>query len=126
MKASMLDDIEFESQYDPRAKSSLADTRTNVLMAGDIFAVFDRHGDFGTTASTGQGLFYKESRHLSKWVLRFARDCFLLLGSNVTADNARLSVDLTNPEMRLSEQRTLRRGLLHVLPVDVRLGQQLL
>ena len=114
MKAPMLDIIEFESQYYVRAKSSLADTRTNVLMAGDTFAVFDRRGDFRTMASTEQGLFYKESRHLSKWVLRLAQNYFLLLSSNVRADNALLSVDLTNPEMRLGEQKTLRRGVLHV------------
>jgi glycogen debranching enzyme len=110
----MLDVIEFESQHYVRAQSSLADTRTHVLMAGDLFAVFDRQGDFRTVASTEQGLFYKESRHLSKWVLRLGQDYFLLLSSNVRADNALLSVDLTNPEMRLSAQKPLRRGALHV------------
>jgi glycogen debranching enzyme len=114
MKPPMLDIIEIESQYYVRAKSSLADTRTNVLMAGDIFAVFDRQGNFRTTGSTQQGLFYKESRHLSRWVLRLAQDYFLLLSSNVRADNALLSVDLTNPEMRLGEQGTLRPSVLHV------------
>jgi glycogen debranching enzyme len=110
----MLDVIEIENQYYVRAKSSLADTRTNVLMAGDTFAVFDRQGNFRTMASTQQGLFYRESRHLSKWVLRLAQDHFLLLSSSVRADNALLSVDLTNPEMRLGEQSTLRRSVLHV------------
>jgi glycogen debranching enzyme len=114
MKAPMLDVIEIENQFYVRAKSSLADTRTNVLMAGDTFAVFDRQGNFRTTGSTEQGLFYKESRHLSRWVLRLAQDYFLLLSSNVRADNALLSVDLTNPEMPLGEQRTLRRAVLHV------------
>ena len=108
----MLDVIEIENQYYVRAKSSLADTRTNVLMAGDTFAVFDRQGNFRTMASTQQGLFYRESRHLSKWVLRLAQDHFLLLSSSVRADNALLSVDLTNPEMRLGEQSTLRRSVL--------------
>jgi glycogen debranching enzyme len=110
----MLDVIEIENQYYVRAKSSLADTRTNVLMAGDTFAVFDRQRNFRTTGSIEQGLFYKESRHLSRWVLRLAQDYFLLLSSNVRADNALLSVDLTNPEMRLGEQGTLRRAVLHV------------
>jgi hypothetical protein len=55
MKAPMLDVIEIENQYYVRAKSSLADTRTNVLMAGDTFAVFDRQGNFRTMASTQQG-----------------------------------------------------------------------
>ena len=50
MKAPMLDVIEIENQYYVRAESSLADTRTNVLMAGDTFAVFDRQGNFRTIA----------------------------------------------------------------------------
>jgi glycogen debranching enzyme len=114
MKTPMLDFIEVENQHYVRAKSSLSDPSTNVLMAGDTFAVFDRRGDFRTKASTEQGLFYNESRHLSKRVLRLAQDYFLLLSSNVRADNALLSVDLTNPEMVVSQQRTLRHSVLHL------------
>jgi glycogen debranching enzyme len=114
MKTPMPDVIQFESQPYVRAKSSLVDTRTNVLMAGDIFVVFNRHGDFRTMASTEQGLFYKESRHLSTWVLRLAQDYPLLLSSNVTVDNTLFSADLTNPKMQLSDRKELRRGLLHV------------
>ena len=108
------DVIEVEQQFYIRASSSLADDRTRVLLNGDTFAVFDRQGNFRTTWSTDQGLFYKESRHLSRWMLRLAQDYFLLLSSNVRADNALVSVDLTNPEMRLGEQSTLRRSVLHV------------
>src|SRR5258708_10597347 len=68
----MTDIIEIENQYYIRAQSSLADNRTRVLMRGDAFAVFDRHGDLHPIGLNEQGLFYKEARHLSKSVLRLA------------------------------------------------------
>jgi hypothetical protein len=57
MQTPSFDVIEIENQYYVRAQSSLADNQTNVLMTGDLFAVFDRRGDFRTLSSTKQGLF---------------------------------------------------------------------
>jgi glycogen debranching enzyme len=113
MQKQSLDVIEVENQYYVRAQSSLADNQTNVLMAGDLFAVFDRHGDFRTLSSTEQGLFYKEMRHLSRLVLRLKDHALLLLSSSLRLDNAIFTVDLTNPELPLTDHRELRRGTLH-------------
>jgi glycogen debranching enzyme len=107
------DVIEIENQYYVRAQSSLADNQTNVLMTGDLFAVFDRHGDFRTLSSTEQGLFYKEMRHLSRLVLRLKEHALLLLSSSPRLDNAVFIADLTNPDLRLTDHRELRRGTLH-------------
>jgi hypothetical protein len=92
----MLDIVEVENQYYVRAQSSFADNQTKALMSGDIFAVFDRRGDFRTMVSTEQGLFYKEMRHLSRLVFRLEEGALLLLSSSVRLDNAILAVDLTN------------------------------
>ena len=89
----MLDIIEVENQYYVRASSSFADNQTKALMSGDIFAVFDRRGDFRPKVSTEQGLFYREMRHLSKLVLRLEEGALLLLSSSVRLDNAVLAVD---------------------------------
>ena len=113
MQKQSFDVIEVENQYYVRAQSSLADNQTNVLMAGDLFAVFDRHGDFRTLSSTEQGLFYKEMRHLSRLVLRLKDHALLLLSSSLRLDNAIFTVDLTNPELPLTDHRELRRGTLH-------------
>src|ERR1700731_3708662 len=93
--------IEIENQSHIRAQSSLADNRTRVLMRGDAFAVFDRHGDLHPIGLNEQGLFYREARHLSKSVLRLAETQLLLLSSTVRDDNALLSVDLINPDLQL-------------------------
>jgi glycogen debranching enzyme len=110
----MTDIIEIENQYYIRAQSSLADNRTRVLMRGDAFAVFDRHGDLHPIGLNEQGLFYKEARHLSKSVLRLAVAPLLLLSSTVSDDNAYLAVDLTNSDLDLPSGETLLRGSLHI------------
>src|SRR6202045_591465 len=110
----MMDIIEIENQYYVRAQSSLADNRTRVLMQGDAFAVFDRHGDLHPIGLNEQGLFYREARHLSKSVLRLAETQLLLLSSTVRDDNALLAVDLTNQDLQLPSGETLLRGALHI------------
>jgi glycogen debranching enzyme len=113
MQTPSFDVIEIENQYYVSAQSSLADNQTNVLMTGDLFAVFDRRGDFRTLSSTEQGLFYKEMRHLSRLVLRLEEQAPLLLSSSVRRDNAVFTADLTNPDLRLTDRRDLGRGKLH-------------
>jgi len=110
----MTDIIEIENQYYIRAQSSLADNRTRVLMRGDAFAVFDRHGDFHPIGLNEQGLFYREARHLSKSVLRLAETQLLLLSSTVRDDNALLAVDLINQDLQLPSGETLLWGALHI------------
>jgi glycogen debranching enzyme len=109
----MLDIIEVENQYYVRAQSSFTDRQTKVLMSGDIFAVFDRRGDFRRLVSTEQGLFYKEMRHLSSLVLSLQEGGLLLLSSSVQLNNAALAVDLTNAERLVSGRKDQPPGTLH-------------
>jgi len=92
----------------------LADIQTRVLMRGDLFAVFDRCADLRPLGSGGHGLFYNESRHLSKSVLRLVNGPLVLLSSMVTEDNAKLGVDLTNPDLDLPGGRKLPPRSLHI------------
>ncbi|MBV9391401.1 MAG: amylo-alpha-1,6-glucosidase, partial [Verrucomicrobia bacterium] len=110
----MNDVIEIENEYYIRATSSLADKRTRVLMHGDMFAVFDRNGDFQPLGSGEHGLFYKEMRHLSRLSLRLPDNRLLLLSSTIREDNAVLSVDLTNPDMQLKNGDHFPHSTVHV------------
>jgi glycogen debranching enzyme len=83
-------------------------------MRGEAFAVFDSHGDLDPHGLTDQGLFYRESRHLSKAVLRLAEIPLILLSSTVRDDNALLFVDLTNSEIEPPRGEKLPRGTLHI------------
>jgi glycogen debranching enzyme len=110
----MPDIIELGNQTYIHTRSPLIDIQTRVLMRGDLFGVFDRCGDLRPLDSGGHGLFYDESRHLSKSVLRLASGPLVLLSSAVTQDNARLIIDLTNPDLDLPDGRTLSRRSVHL------------
>ncbi|HEX6563072.1 MAG TPA: amylo-alpha-1,6-glucosidase [Chthoniobacterales bacterium] len=105
----MSDIIELGNEFYIRARSSLADIQTRVLMRGDLFGVFDRCGDLRAIGSGGHGLFYSESRHLSRSVLRLASGSLSLLSSAVAQDNAHLIIDLTNPQLELPDGSILAR-----------------
>lgn len=107
------DVIEVGQQFYIRASSSLADDRTRVLLHGDTFAVFDRGGDIQPVGVGQQGIFFRETRHLSRLDMRVHGMRPLLLSSTIREDNVLFAVDLTNPDIRLDVCK-LPRGTLHV------------
>jgi glycogen debranching enzyme len=108
------DVIEVGNQFYIRARSSLADSRTLVLLHNDTFAVFDRYGDIQPIGMGQQGIFHQETRYLSRFELRINGRRPLLLSSTTREDNVMLSVDVTNPDMELSSGEHLQNGILHV------------
>lgn len=108
------DVIEVEQQFYIRASSSLADDRTRVLLNGDTFAVFDRGGDIHPLGLGQQGIFHKETRHLSRLELRVDNIRPLLLSSTVREDNVLFAIDLTNPDLKMASGYELPRGTLHI------------
>ena len=112
----MSDIVRLADEYYVRASSALADDRTRVLKYGDIFLIANRFGDIEHLGASRFGLFYAESRHLSRFSLRLNQLQPLLLGSAVGEDNAFLAVDVTNvdsPEPS-SPDADLPRGSVHV------------
>jgi glycogen debranching enzyme len=114
IKAQNRDVIEVNQQFYIRASSSLADDRTRVLLAGDTFAVFDRSGDIQPVGFGQQGIFHKETRHLSRLELYICGVRPLLLSSTIREDNILFGVDLTNPDINLPSGELLPRGTLHI------------
>ncbi len=110
----MTDIVRFEDQYYVRASSALADDRTRVLKYGDTFAVLNRYGDIEPLGSSQFGLFYVESRHLSRFTMTINGRLPLLLSSTIREDNAFLSVDLTNVDSPSGNGEYLSRGLIHI------------
>src|SRR5665213_1514855 len=108
------DVIEVGQQFYIRASSSLADDRTRVLLHGDTFAVFDRSGDVHAIGVGQQGIFHKETRHLSRLELKVCGVRPLLLSSNIREDNIVFGVDLTNPDLNLAGGNDLLRGTVHI------------
>jgi glycogen debranching enzyme len=85
------------------------------LKHGDSFAVLDSHGDVGASANGPDGFFHCDTRFLSRLELRLNRMAPLLLCSNVSDDNSTLTVDLTNPDTFMDNQRVLRKDTLHIV-----------
>lgn len=108
------DVIAVGSHFYIRAESSLADDRTRVLLDGDTFAVFDRLGDIQPLGLGQQGIFYRDTRHLSRLQLEICGRRPLLLSSTIREDNLLLGVDLTNPDLTLEDGHFLPRGTLHI------------
>jgi glycogen debranching enzyme len=110
MSTDLPDIITVGDQHYIRARSFLAGGRRHVLLSGDTFAIFDRFGDFSPIGEFG--LFHCDTRHLSTFTLRVNGQRPRFLSSTIRNDNALLSVDLTNPEMRSGDQ-LIRYGTVH-------------
>src|SRR5918993_4932414 len=102
------------SEHYIEAQTSLVERPLRTLKAGDAFAVLDAHGDCGTVPDSPEGLFFRDTRYLSRFELRLAGRRPLLLGSVIQDDNAALTVDLTNPDVRLGDEHALPRDLIAI------------
>lgn len=108
------DVIEVGQQFYIRASSSLADDRTRVLLNGDTFAIFDRSGDIQPVGFGQQGIFHRETRHLSRLELHICGVRPLLLSSTIREDNILFAIDLTNPDLTVESGEFIARGTLHI------------
>src|ERR1700684_4492332 len=81
----------------------------------DTFAVLDSYGDIVATPGGPNGLFYQDTRYLSRLELLINEKCPLLLGSHIRDDNSALVVDLTNPDLILDQHVVLEKDTVHIL-----------
>jgi glycogen debranching enzyme len=102
-----------EDRYSIAARSALT---TRVLKHGDMFGVFDRHGDIRSMGMRGaEGLYHEGTRFLSLLRLRLSEERLLLLSSTVRENNLVLAADLTNPDLVRNSDPPIAYGALHVL-----------
>jgi len=86
-----------------------------VLKQDEVFGVFDRFGDVDSSQHPANGVYYNDTRFLSRSQVRFAGSRPLLLSSTVRRDNVLLGVDLTNPDLYAPDHTLfLPRGSLHI------------
>lgn len=105
--------IRVKEEFYVLATSALADNRPRVLKYGDTCGVFDWHGDILSAGYLAHGLYYRETRHLSRLVLRFEGKSLELLSSNVKNKNSFFAVDLTNLDLSTDGKVELPRGSIH-------------
>src|ERR1051325_7083278 len=106
--------IRVRNEFYIRSSSARVEVRTRVLKQGDMYAVFDRFGDIETFGTGELGLYYQDTRFLSRQTLKLGKDRPLLLSSTVREDNAVLAVDATNPDVWRDSEIIVPRGTIHV------------
>ena len=110
---SLVDLIPEAPFYIPATGPTSRPRRT--LKHGDCFAVLDSHGDIGATAGGPDGVFYADTRFISRLEMHLDGMQLLLLGSSVRDDNMVLTVDLTNPDMYFEKRLLLPKDTLHIV-----------
>src|SRR5438876_11691025 len=106
--------IRVRNEFYIRSSSARVDVRTRVLKQGEVFAVFDRFGDIETFGTGELGLYYQDTRFLSRLTLKLGKDRPLLLSSTVREEHAVMAVDATNPDSWRDGEIVIPRGTLHV------------
>jgi len=97
------------------AAASLQGQRPRTLKHGDTFGLFDHSGDALSGPGSAEGIFHRDTRHLSYLYLSIAGRRPILLSSTLRDDNAALICDLTNPDLYDEEGRlVLGHDLIHV------------
>ncbi|MDJ1157536.1 amylo-alpha-1,6-glucosidase [Chelatococcus sp. SYSU_G07232] len=103
------------AQFFIPAAASLQERRPRTLKHGDTFAVFDHNGDALSGPGSPEGLYHRDTRHLSHLCLTVQGARPLLLSSTLRDDNATLTCDLTNPDLFDAEGRlALEHDLIHI------------
>ena len=95
-------------------QKSLVDRPMRTLKHGDAFAVLDGLGDVGSQPDTPEGLFFRDTRYLSRFEVQFEGRRPLFLSSVLQNDNSALSVDLTNPDIRIGDGDPIPRDLIAI------------
>ena len=95
-------------------EGSLVQRALRTLKDGDAFTVFDNYGDIGVIDTGPEGLYFNDTRFLSRYELRFEGKRPLLLSSVVQDDNAALSVTLTNPDVHIDGVISLPRDTIAI------------
>lgn len=85
-----------------------------ILKQNDCFAVLDNHGAIGCASDEAGGLFYNDTRHLSRLAVLINGKEPLLLGSTLRDDNLNLRADLTNPDVLDDDGIELLKDTVHI------------
>lgn len=107
--------IRIKDRYYILAKSSIAEEKTRVLKSNNMFGVFRQNGDIGTYGWEEHGLYFEDTRFLSKLTLNIENHHPLLLSSVIKDDNQMLVVDSTNPDIGKDGKILINKGDLHFL-----------
>ena len=102
-------------QFVVPAATSLQERQLRTLKHDNMFAVFNQNGDAQADAGNPTGIYYCDTRYLSRFSLTFDGARPILLSSTIRDDNATLTCDLTNPDLYHKNGRlAYQHDLIHI------------
>lgn len=103
-------------EFEIAALASLHDRRPRTLKHNDTFGVFDHSGDVIAGLGRSEGVYHRDTRHLSHFYLTMNGGSRpILLSSSLRDDNSVLNCDLTNPDLAAEDDRPrLLNDLIHI------------
>jgi glycogen debranching enzyme len=103
------------AQFFIPAAASLHERRPRTLKHDNTFALFDHNGDVLSGPGCPEGLYHRDTRHLSHLYLTIAGVRPILLSSTLRDDNVTLTCDLTNADLYDdSGQVVMAHDLIHI------------
>jgi glycogen debranching enzyme len=96
------------------ATVSLQERRYRTIKSGDTFGVFDNGGDMLSLLGGTDGLYHRDTRHLSRFDLMLGGARPLLLSATLGADNVMLTSDLSNASTADLGSGPVDQGVVHI------------
>lgn len=103
-----------EPPYAVGATLSLQDKQYRTLKNGDMFGVFDLSGNILPYEGGTEGLYNRDTRHLSVFELTVGGGKPVLLSSTIRDDNTALICDLANPDLSKDGKVVLEHSIIHI------------
>lgn len=94
--------------------ASIQGRQPRALKSGDTFALLDPHGDALGAMHGPEGIYYRDTRHLSYCRLTICGDYPMLLGSAIDERMDTMLVDLANPDIVQNDTVVIPNGTIHV------------
>src|SRR5262245_24823716 len=103
-----------DEQFQISAFFSLQERRARILKKDDAFAVIDPKGDLLSGFGSSDGIYFRDTRHLSHYELLVGSVRPILLSSTLTDDNSMAIADLANPDLFSGQKLILHHDSVHV------------
>lgn len=99
--------------HEVHSSGSIQTSDLRAVKHGDSFALFDPHGDIVGTQDAPDGIYFRDTRHISFWRMTVCGSYPLLLGSAIDDRIDALIVDLTNADCHGVGRTRLPKDVLH-------------
>ena len=103
-----------QDSFSITSTASLQERRSRTLKNGDTFAVFDHGGEILSERAGTDGLYHRDTRHLSRFELAIGGARPLLLSSTLGTDNVMLTSDMSNSSESDLGAVALDQGIIHL------------